>query len=163
MNFIYSTGGREKYFKALNVGDCVTRAICLATGKDYLEVYKRLKELAKAESTKKHQKQSSVRDGVFGETYKKYLKEIGWQKVATIKKGSPERMHLTEEEIPDGVFIAQLSRHLVCVKDKVIYDTYNSSIKEYYDEFGNLVINDKRVIYSYWVKPTTVPVAAQQT
>lgn len=32
MKFHYSDGGRSNYFKATNVGDCVTRAICNATG-----------------------------------------------------------------------------------------------------------------------------------
>ena len=35
MKFIYDDGGRSKYFKAKGVSDCVTRAICNATGKDY--------------------------------------------------------------------------------------------------------------------------------
>jgi hypothetical protein len=33
MKFIYSDGGRSKYFKG-TAGDCVVRAICNATGKD---------------------------------------------------------------------------------------------------------------------------------
>lgn len=156
MKFEYSDGGRSKYFKASNVGDCVTRAIAIATGIDYKEVYDRLKELAKKESVKHHRghKQSSVRDGVFKETWKKYLAEIGWKKVSTIKPGSSERVHLTESEIPNGTLIVQLSKHLVCVKDKVIYDTYDSSKKEYYDEFGDLVINEERLVYAYWIAPS---------
>ena len=47
MEFVYSDGGRSKYFKANNVGDCVTRAICNATGKDYKEVYDALNDMAK--------------------------------------------------------------------------------------------------------------------
>lgn len=47
MEFVYNDGGRSKYFRASGVGDCVTRAICNATGKDYKEVYDRLKILAK--------------------------------------------------------------------------------------------------------------------
>ena len=49
MKFQYSDGGRSNYFKAANVGDCVTRAICNATGKDYKEVYNALNERAKNE------------------------------------------------------------------------------------------------------------------
>ena len=52
MEFVYSDGGRSKYFKANNVGDCVTRAICNATGKDYKEVYDALNDMAKRESVK---------------------------------------------------------------------------------------------------------------
>lgn len=144
MKFEYSDGGRSKYFKASNVGDCVTRAIAIATGIDYKEVYDRLKELAKKESVKHHRghKQSSVRDGVFKETWKKYLAEIGWKKVSTIKPGSSERVHLTESEIPNGTLIVQLSKHLVCVKDKVIYDTYDCSR------------DGDRMVYGYWIAPS---------
>lgn len=39
MKMVYATGGREKYYDAIKVGDCVTRAIANATGKDYKEVY----------------------------------------------------------------------------------------------------------------------------
>lgn len=156
MEFVKASGGREKYFKATNVGDCVTRAICNATGKDYLEVYKRLKELSEKESTKRHRgnKKSSVRDGVFKETWKKYLKEIGWKKVSTMKRGDPSRIFLTEDDLPNGVLILQLSKHLTCVKDKVIYDTYNCSVKSYIDSNGDVIVNDKRLIYSYYIAPS---------
>ena len=155
MNYIYQTGGREKYFRATNVGDCVTRAIANATGIDYKVIYSRLKELAKHESTKNHRghKQSSVRDGVFKETWKKYLKEIGWIHCSSYKQDGT-RMALTEQDFHNkGTFIVQLSKHLTCVKDGVILDTYNCSKKEYYDRDGNLQINTKRTVYGYWKAP----------
>ena len=34
MEFVYATGGREKYYETIKVGDCVTRAIANATGMD---------------------------------------------------------------------------------------------------------------------------------
>jgi len=165
MKFIYATGGREKYYKATNVGDCVTRAICNATGKDYKEVYDRLKEMAKCESTKNHRgnKRSSVRDGVFKETWKRYLKEIGWVHHSVTSIGNKERrMKLTEEDLPNGTLIVQLSKHLTCVKDKVIYDTYDCSTKEYYDEFGNLQVNNQRCVYGYWTAPSEEEIKKEQ-
>lgn len=146
MEFVYADGGRSKYFKAKNVGDCVTRAICNATGKDYKEVYNRLKELAQEETDKqlkKHcgGKRSSVRDGVFMETLKKYLKEIGWVRMSTITKGSSQRMHLNENELPNGNLIVQVSKHLTCVKDKVLYDTYDCTR------------GGGRLVYGYWIAP----------
>lgn len=44
MDFVYNDGGRSKYFKG-NAGDCVTRAIAIATGFDYKEVYDNIKDL----------------------------------------------------------------------------------------------------------------------
>ena len=158
MEFVYSDGGRSKYFKAENVGDCVTRAICNATGKDYLEVYNRLKEMSKCESVKRHRghKRSSVRNGVFKETWKRYLKEIGWVHHSVTSIGnSDRRMRLTKEDLPSGNLIVQISKHLTNVKDGVIYDTYNCSSKQYYDrESGDLLTNDERCVYGYWTAPT---------
>ena len=147
MEFVYCDGGRSNYFKASNVGDCVTRAICNATGKDYKEVYDRLKELAKLETArqiKKHRgnKRSSVRDGVFKETWKKYLNEIGWKHVATTGIGQVQKVHLSEDELPNGTLIVQVSRHLTCVKDKVLYDTYDCTR------------DGSRMVYGYWIAPT---------
>lgn len=38
-------GGRSLYFKADRVGDCVTRAVAIATGRDYKEVYNEIARL----------------------------------------------------------------------------------------------------------------------
>lgn len=148
MEFVYNDGGRSKYFQAKNVGDCVTRAICNATGKDYKEVYTRLKQLAKEETSRqclKHRggKRSSVRNGVFKETWKKYLDEIGWVHISTMGIGEKERVHLHENELPSNqTIIVQVSKHLTCVKDGVIYDTYDCSR------------DGERMVYGYWRQPT---------
>ena len=64
-------------------------------------------------------------------------------------------LHLTEEEIPMGNLIVDLSRHLTNVKDKVIYDTYDCSSKTYWDrDLKEFVTNNKRAIYNYWTAPT---------
>ena len=155
MKFIYNDGGRSKYFKGENVGDCVTRAIAIATGKDYKEVYDGLKDLAKKEKNGKRCEKSSVRDGVRKSTTKKYIEKVlGWKRVSTMRIGTTSRVHFVEDELPMGTLIVQLSHHLVCVKDKVIYDTYDSSKKEYYDTFGDLQVNNERLVYGYWVAPT---------
>lgn len=153
MRFIYNDGGRSNYFKANNVGDCVTRAIANATGIDYLEIYKRLKELAKQESTKRHRghKQSSVRDGVFKETWKKYLEEIGWKHISTTGIGQVEKVHLNEDELPnDKIMIVQVSKHLTCIKNGVLYDTYDCS------RGGN------RMVYGYWIAPSEKEIAEKK-
>ena len=165
MQFVFSTGGREKYFKGENVGDCVTRAICNATGKDYKEVYDRLNEMAKRESVKRHRghKHSQSRNGVFKETWKRYLQEIGWVHHKTCEIGSKEnKVKLVQGQLPNGVLIVQLSKHLTCVKDQVIYDTYDCSKKQYYDEYGDLCVNEERCVYGYWTAPTEQEVKARQ-
>lgn len=158
MQFVYSDGGRSNYFKANSVGDCVTRAICNATGKDYKEVYDRLNEMAQKESVKRHRghQRSNSRNGVFKETWKRYLKEIGWVHHKTCELGSrAEKIKFVEGALPNGTLIVQLSRHLTCLKDQVIYDTYDCSKKEYFDwESGDLTVNNERCVYGYWTAPT---------
>ena len=157
MEFIYSDGGRSNYFKAKNVNDCVVRAICNATGKDYKEVYNDINEMAKGESTKRHRgnKRSQSRNGVFKETWKRYLKECGWIYHSTCKFGSTQqKIKLTEGSLPNGTLIVQISKHLTCLKDGIIYDTFDCSKKTYFDEFGNIQTNDERTVYGYWTAPT---------
>lgn len=152
MKFIYSDGGRSKYFRAQNVGDCGVRAICNATGKDYKEVYNAINRLAKSERTgvRKHGI-SNARNGVYVETMHKYLASIGWEWHTTMKIGDGCQVHLNEDELPSGTIIARVSKHFTCVKDGVIYDTYDCSRGE------------SRCVYGYWkesktpVKPAEAP------
>lgn len=158
MKFNYNDGGRSKYFKADNVGDCVTRAIAIATGRDYKEVYDTLNEMAKRESVKRHRrhKRSQSRNGVFKETWKRYLRDIGWIHHKTCELGSrSEKVKFVDGALPNGTLIVQLSKHITCVIDGVINDTYDCSKKEYYDwESGDLMVNDKRCVYGYWTAPS---------
>jgi len=164
--FKYNDGGRSNYFKANNVGDCVTRAISIATGKDYKEVYDRLNQMAKKESVKRHRghKRSESRNGVFKETWKRYLNELGWVHVSTCAIGSrANKVKFVDGSLPTkGTYIVQLSRHLTVLKDNVINDTYDCSKKEYYNEYGDLEVNDERCVYGYWREPTQVEKQLQE-
>ena len=135
MKFVYADGGRSAYFKAGNVGDCVTRAICNATGRDYKEVYKALSAAQKKVSGKR-----SARDGVNRKVLKHYIeREIGARWVACMGIGTGCRVHLCAEELPKGKLIVNLSGHLSCVKDGVLYDTYDCTR------------GGSRCVYGYWV------------
>lgn len=141
MRFVYATGGREKYFKAANVGDCVTRAIANATGKDYKEVYDALNELAKKERRGKRKRGvSSARNGVYKDTYQKYLTSIGWEWFPTMTIGSGCTVHLCESELPSGNLIVSISGHLTCVKNGVLYDV------------GDCSRGESRCVYGYFRK-----------
>ena len=146
MEFKFATGGREKYFKVNihTVRDCVVRAICNATGKDYLEVYNAINALAKSERTGKRKRgTSSARNGVYKGTIKKYIEgELGWVWVPCMTIGSGCQVHLDANELPKGTIILSLSKHLTCVKDGVIYDTYDCSR------------DGDRCVYGYWREPT---------
>ena len=141
MDFKYNDGGRSKYFKTEKVGDCVTRAIAIATGKDYKEVYDALNENAKHERTGKRKRGiSSSRNGVYRSNYEKYLNSLGWKYVPKMSFGSGCTTHLRADELPSGTIICQVSKHLTCVIDGVINDTYDCSR------------NGTRCVYGYYVK-----------
>ena len=147
MEFIYATGGREKYFKKADVRDCVCRAICNATGKDYLEVYNGLNEEAKRERKGcRMRHKSSARNGVYKGTIKRYIEgKLGWVWVPCMVIGTGCQVHLREKELPSkGNYILNLSGHLSCIKDGVLYDTYNCSR------------GGRRCVYGYWKAPNTV-------
>lgn len=125
MKFVFSVGGRSRYFKAENVGDCVCRAICNATGMDYKEVYDGLNREAKKE--RKARGRSSARDGMYKASRKRYIESLGWVWHPTMQVGGGCKVHLREDELPGGTLIVSVSKHLTCVKDGVLYDTYDCS------------------------------------
>lgn len=123
MKWIYSDGGRSKYFKG-EAGDCVTRAICNATGMDYKEVYDLVNYYIKKESLDERYV-SNARTGVSKEISRKLLEDLGWKWHPTMKFGEGCKVHLKEDELPKGTLIVSVSKHLTCVKDGVIYDTFS--------------------------------------
>ena len=131
MKFVYDDGGRSKYFKASNVGDCAIRAISIATQKDYKEVYNALKELNGGKS---------CRDGTPKNVDKKYLIQLGWKWHPCMHIGSGCQVHLNENELPKGRLVVSVSGHLTCVINGVLNDTYDCSRE------------GSRCVYGYWTK-----------
>lgn len=126
MKFQFNDGGREAAGYQGKTSDCVTRAIAIATGKPYQEVYDAINERATSERPNKRGKKSGARTGVFRKTYQKYLEELGFKWTPVMKIGSGCKMHLKAGEFPsDGIYIASLSRHLCAVIDGVIHDTHD--------------------------------------
>ena len=124
MIYTYDDGGRANYFKADNVRDCAVRACAIALGKDYKEVYDEFTAMNKGKS---------CRNGTPRTLWQKYLKKNGWVKLNGIMgKGTGIQYHLNsmdfyflEEEYP--TMIVQVSKHLTCVKNGYLRDTYNCS------------------------------------
>ena len=141
MELIYSTGGREKYFKANVVGDCVCRAIANATGMDYKQVCDLINSYAKKEHlSKRKKKKSNARNGVTKDTIWRILTDLGWKWIPTMLIGSGCQVHLNAKELPDGTLIVSVSKHLTCVKNRKLYDTYDCSR------------GGTRCVYGYYIK-----------
>jgi len=144
MRFRYNDGGRAKYFKGKNAGDCVTRAIAIATGKDYKDVYN-----AMAEGMAKLGKRKSARNGVSKKVYHQYLLANGFTWIAKTKIGEGCTTHLHKDELPQNdIIIARLSRHLCCIVNGVINDVFDPR------RGGNGNIPETRCVYGYYVRET---------
>lgn len=124
--YIYSDGGRAASgFKGV-ANDCVTRAIAIATQKPYKEVYNAINTIAKNERKGKNKKNiSNARNGVYKQTYQKYMLSIGWKWVATMKIGEGCKTHLDPKELPNGILILSIAKHLTTMIDGIIYDTFD--------------------------------------
>lgn len=153
MEWTFNDGGRsEAGFKG-TTGDCVCRAFAIATGKPYKEVYDDINRIAQEERTGGRKKgTSNARTGVYKHTEKKLAAKYGLKWIPTMKIGEGCKVHLVADELPNGTIVVCLARHAVCVIDGVIQDTYNSSVKQHYDEDGNLITNERRCVYGYYVK-----------
>lgn len=143
MEFVYNDGGRSAYFKG-QADDCVCRAICNATGLDYKAVYDVINEKAKSErKSRRKAKKSSARAGVYKGTTKKVIEDfLGWEWHSTMTIGQGCKVHLNENELPNGTLIVQVAKHLTCVIDGVIYDTFNP----------NDYSTGERCVYGYWTQ-----------
>ena len=123
---VRNDGGRADAGFLGEARDCVTRAIAIATGKPYREVYDAMNELAKRERPRKS-KRSSSRLGVHRKTYEPYLLSQGWLWTPTMQVGAGCTVHLRPDELPGGRLVVAVSRHLTAVIDGVIHDTHDPS------------------------------------
>lgn len=141
MPYVFNDGGRAAAGYKGRAGDCACRAISIATGLPYKEVYDALNETATAERiTKRRRKRSDSRTGVRKDTIRRYLKSLGWRWVPTMFIGQGCTVHLRVDELPAGRLIVQASRLLTAVIDGVIQDTHDCS------RAGT------RCVYGYYVK-----------
>jgi hypothetical protein len=136
----YDDGGRfDAGFTGTAPGDCATRAIAIATGIPYREVYDELFDRARTvleatrPGTKLHATRSrgglSPRDGARRSAYQPLLEARGWNWVPTMRIGSGTTVHLRADELPDdlGPLIVRVSKHVTALVDGVIRDTYDPS------------------------------------
>lgn len=140
MRFEYDDGGREAAGYKGKCGDCVTRAITIATGKPYQEVYDAIAEIYQGQRLKKHRK-ASGRDGTRRQVYEKYLRGLGWVWTPTMGIGQGCKVHLRERDLPTGRLIVRVSKHMCAVIDHVIRDTFDDQRE------------GTRCVYGYWSAP----------
>lgn len=127
--FKYNDGGRANAGYKGKAGDCVVRAVTIATNSDYQQMYKKM-----ASASKERGGSKSARNGVHKDVYEPILKELGfvWQSAPKFV-GRKARTY----DMPKGVVIARQAHHLVAVIDGVANDIWDCTNK---------------MVYGYWAK-----------
>ena len=155
MKWIWDDGGRKAAGIPGSSGDCVTRAISIATGKPYREVFTALDDIRdnfmvtlRKSRAKRGIATSNARTGVDAYVWRKYLDDLGWKWHATMRIGSGCRVHMRAAELPAGRLIVRCSRHLACVIDGVLHDTHDCSRR------------GTRCVYGFYLDSKQVPFLA---
>ena len=150
MEFNYNRGGYTRG-SGLNRGDCVPRAITIATELPYQIVFDELQRRQtewriksnskKAYNKKPHRNKCYM--GTYKEAYKPYLEELGWTWVPKMFIGQGFKTYLRKEDLPPGRLIVKVRKHLTAVVDGVVNDTWdcsqggNKGVYGYYYKEGN--------------------------
>ncbi|MCM1233848.1 MAG: hypothetical protein NC489_27380 [Ruminococcus flavefaciens] len=141
MDFVFDDGGRAAAGFKGTTGDCVCRAIAIATELPYKEVYDLINETAKLERAGRRKRgKSSARTGVYIGTIRKVMERLGWKWHPTMAIGKGCTVHLRKEELPSGRLVVSVSKHEVAVIDGVVHDTYDCTR------------NESRCVYGYYAK-----------
>ena len=129
MDFQFNDGGRAAAGYRGTAGDCVVRAVAIATEQPYQAVYDALAEGCRTERLTKRSKKrkASARNGVNvrRKWFKDYMTSLGWRWVATMTIGSGCKVHLRADELPRGRLVVAVSKHYTAVVNGVIHDIYN--------------------------------------
>jgi hypothetical protein len=146
--FVKDDGGRARSgiargSKSDLVGDCVPRAIAIATEIPYPQVHDALiaaavRHAATEDSDwskyarERAKGRGGVRvfhadHGVSPTIYGPYLRSLGWKFTSTKELPRGKGIHLRADELPAGRLIVRLHGHLVAVIDGEIHDTGDCS------------------------------------
>jgi len=138
--FSYNDGGRAAAGFKGPARDCVTRAIAIAAGLPYMEVYEAMNS---GTATERQQSRRGARTGikVQAKWFKEYMGRLGFVWVPTMKIGQGCTVHLRADELPRGRLVVNVSKHSIAVIDGVVHDTHDSTR------------GGTRCVYGYWKRP----------
>lgn len=128
--FQFNDGGRALAGFKGSAGDCVCRAISIASGKPYAEVYDYLSKMNASQRMPngvKRNRTASKGINVNRKWFKDYMNALGFVWIPTMQIGQGCKVHLRSDELPNGRLVCMVSKHLVAVIDGVINDTYDCS------------------------------------
>lgn len=154
MRFIYDDGGRRDAGFKGRAGDCVARAVAIASGRLYAEVYAALSRGAGAE---RGSRGVTARNGVHTtrKWFKDYMRSLGFVWTPTMAIGQGCRVHLVDGELPPGRLVVSVSKHLTAVIDGEIHDTHDPQREETWHWADGTTTVSRRCVYGYWRKGGT--------
>jgi len=130
-NFVFNDGGRAAAGFKGSPRDCVARAVAIASGVAYSEVYAALAKGAGGQraSKRRGRRPASARNGIDTrrQWFKNYMVALGFRWVPAMGVGTGCKTHLRADELPAGRLVCSVSRHYVAVIDGVIHDTHDCS------------------------------------
>jgi len=166
MDYIYDDGGRKESGFQGRAGDCVARAVAIAAGLPYAEVYQELSYgMGAQRATKGRKSKASARAGVNTgrKWFKDYMRGLGFSWTPTMGIGTGCTVHLADGELPSGRLVVAVSKHYTAVIDGVIHDTHDPQrdgeivyghppVLDADGQLRNPVISvgGGRCVYGYW-------------
>jgi len=147
--FKLNDGGRAAagFTNKTTTGDCVARAVAIASGRDYASVYAELARINETMPQSKRRQRGKLgrrtaSHGIYTKSklFKDYMKAMGFAWTATMQIGSGCKVHVRANELPAGRLVLNLSRHCAAVIDGVLHDAYDCSR------------DGTRCVYGYWRK-----------
>lgn len=105
-------------------GDCVIRALCKVTGKEWLEVFDDLTPYVREVQANPNAPQ----------VYSKYLEDNGfkWVGIKAEKGSKRPTVQSFAKEHPEGTYILRVANHIVAVSEGSYWDTWDSGYKSVY-------------------------------
>ena len=155
LGYVQDDGGRARSGYRGQVGDCVTRAVAIASQRPYEEVYA---SLSRGMGTQRKSKGATARNGVSvrRKWFKEYMNSMGFQWVPTMHVGQGCKTHMLKGELPRGRLVVSVSKHYTAVIDGVIHDTHDPTWTTLYPDeqgragngYGRMA---HRCVYGYWI------------
>ena len=151
MPVVLDDGGREMAGFKGRAGDCVTRAITIASEMQYREVYD---ILAAGNEDQRKTKRGGKRTASRGiNTTRKWFKDqmIAWgfRWTPTMLIGSGCKVHLLKGELPAGRLVVALSKHYTAVIDGIVHDTYDPH-RSGLSTVDGVTSLSHRCVYGFW-------------
>jgi hypothetical protein len=157
MHFVIDDGGRAAAGYKGKAGDCVARAVAIATQQPYADVYAALADCHARTRGRKASGTRSARNGIHTSRvpFKRYMQSLGWKWTPTMGIGTGCKVHLADGELPMGRLIVSVSRHYTAVIDGVIHDTHDPQRAPettfWYGVDGKTrATSGGRCVYGYW-------------